>query len=183
MRRDARTDEYDEYGTAPSGGPGPAVAGRAAGSGIAVRVLAAAAVLLALAIVVGTAVGLATGTRQRKLARESSTALVAAEARERAAFTDIGTIRAKSADPKPAVVVATVAFPYDSTDVPFSEELKRKAPVLRAAALSCLGSRTAERLGPAYEAGLKAALRDAFNARLSLGKVEEVWLSDFAVIQ
>lgn len=158
-------------------------AARAAGPSAAVRVLAAAAAFLVLVIAVGTVAGLATGSRQRKLEREAASAEVAAAAKGRAAFTGIGTIRARSADPRPAVVVATVAFPYDASDVPFSEELGRKAAVLRAAALACLEARKAEQLAPAYEAGLKSALRDAFNARLSLGRVEEVWLSDFAVIQ
>ena len=171
MRSGARMDEYG------------ADAGRGAGPGAAARVLAAIAALLALVIIAGTAIGLATGSRQRKLEREASSAEVAAAARGRAAYAGIGTVRAKSADPRPAVVVATIAFPYDSGDKAFSEELLRKAPVLRAAALACLEARRADQLAPAFEAGLKAALRDAFNARLSLGKVEEVWLSDFAVIQ
>jgi hypothetical protein len=46
-----------------------------------------------------------------------------------------------------------------------------------------LSSKKAADLGPAFEGSVKAALRDAFNARLSLGKVTEIWLSDFAVIQ
>ena len=80
-------------------------------------------------------------------------------------------------------MVATIAFPYDSGDVPFAEELSRKAPVLKAAAVALLSSKKAADLGSAFEGTLKAALRDAFNARLSLGKVTEIWLSDFAVIQ
>ncbi len=156
--------------------------GSRAGAG-AVRVLAIVAAALLLAILAGTLVGLASGSRQRKLAGEAAAAAVAAEARGRAAFAGIGTIRAKSADADPAVVVATVAFPYDASDIAFSEELGRKAPVLRAAALAVLESRPADELAPAFEAGVKAAMRDAFNARLSLGRVDEVWLSDFAVIR
>jgi flagellar basal body-associated protein FliL len=79
--------------------------------------------------------------------------------------------------------VATIAFPFDSSDRPFAEELGRKAPVLKAAAVSVLSSKKAAELTPAFEGTLKAALRDAFNARLSLGKVTEIWLSDFTVIQ
>ena len=55
--------------------------------------------------------------------------------------------------------------------------------MLRAAALALLSTKKAADLGPAFEGALKAALRDVFNARLSLGKVTEIWLSDFAVIQ
>jgi flagellar basal body-associated protein FliL len=157
----------------------------AAGPGIfAVRALTAAAVLLALVIVGGSVYGLAAGTRQKKLEREADRAQVAAELRGRASFTGIGTVRAKSADDKATVVVvATIAFPYNAGDLPFAEELGRKAPVLKAVAASVLSSKKAAELAPAFEGAIKAALRDAFNARLSLGKVSEIWLSDFAVIQ
>jgi flagellar protein FliL len=147
------------------------------------RALAVVAGLLVLALAAGTIYGLASGTRQRKLARESDRAAVAAELAGNASFTGIGTLRAKSADAKAAVVVATIAFPYDSGDKAFAEELARKAPVLKAAAESVLSSRKADDLTPAFEGAVKAALRDAFNSRLSLGKVTEIWLSDFAVIR
>jgi len=151
--------------------------------GPAVKALAIIAGALVLALAAGTVYGLAAGTRQRKLVREADSAAVAAELAGRASYTAMGTLRAKSADPKAAVVVATIAFPYDSGDRPFAEELARKAAVLKAAALSVISSKKAAELAPAFEGSLKAALRDAFNARLSLGKVTEVWLSDFAVIQ
>ncbi len=163
--------------------PGREAAAESRAGRAAVRVLALVAAALLLAILAGTVVGLASGSRQRKLAGESAAAAVAAEARGRAAFTGIGTIRAKSADPDPAVVIATLAFPYDASDLAFSEEIGKKAPVLRAAALALLESRRADELGPAFESGIKAAMRDAFNARLSLGRVDEVWLSDFAVVR
>jgi flagellar basal body-associated protein FliL len=153
------------------------------GAGLS-RALALVAGLLALVLVAGSVYAFVTGSRQRKVEREAEGAQLAAELRGRTSFTGIGTLRAKSADPKSAaVVVATIAFPYDAGDRPFAEELGRKAAVLRAAALELLSSRSAAQLGPAYEGALKAALRDAFNARLSLGKVTEIWLSDFALIQ
>ncbi len=154
------------------------------GGELASRALVVAAAALALVIAAGTIYGLAAGTRAKKLEREADKAQVAAELKGRASYTGVGTVRAKSADANSAaVVVATIAFPYDSGDRPFAEELRRKAPVLKAAAASVLSARKAAELAPAFEGSLKAALRDAFNARLSLGKVTEVWLSDFAVIQ
>ncbi|HOX33699.1 MAG TPA: hypothetical protein PLB91_15310 [Spirochaetales bacterium] len=141
------------------------------------KYLAAAAALLVLVIAAGTAFGLAAGTRQRKLEREAD----GGEAP--AAYLSIGTVRARSADPKPAVVVATLAFPYDPADRAFAEELGRKLPALKAAAASCLSRKKAAELAPAYEGAVKAALRDCFNSLLSLGRIEEIWLSDFSVIQ
>jgi flagellar basal body-associated protein FliL len=163
---------------------GDAKPAREAGRGrVAERALVLVVAALALALVAGSVYGLASGTRQKKLIREADKAQVAAELVGRASYTAIGTIRAKSADAKAAVVVATIAFPYDSGDRPFAEELARKAPVLKAVAQSVLSSKKAADLAPAFEGSVKAALRDAFNARLSLGKVTEIWLSEFAVIQ
>jgi Flagellar basal body-associated protein FliL. len=150
---------------------------------LAPRVLAILAGILVLGIASGTIYGFATGSRAKKLEHEADRAQVAVDLAGRTAYTGIGTVRSKSADDKPAVVVATISFPYDSGDRPFAEELERKSGVLKAVSISVLGSRKATDLAPAYEGSLKAALRDAFNARLSLGKVSEIWLSDFAVIQ
>ena len=150
---------------------------------LALRLLVAIVCLLAAVLAAGTIYGLASGSRQKKLAREADRVRTASELAENASYTAIGTVRAKSADAKSAVVVATIAFPYDSRDKGFSEELSRKAPVLKAVAESVLSSKKAADLAPAYEGAVKAELRDAFNSRLSLGKVGEIWLSDFSVIQ
>lgn len=151
----------------------------------AVRGLAVAAVLLALVIVAGTVFAYATGSRQRRLASEAA----AAQARGsglpagQATFTGIGTLRAATIDAKPAIVIATIAFPYDGTDRAFREELIRKAPALKEAAVQWFSRRTAAELAPAYEGRVKSALRDTFNGLLSLGKVSQIWLSDFSVVQ
>ena len=145
-----------------------------------VKVLALLAGLLLLAILAGTIYGLATGSRGKKLAR--------AEAEARApsgslVFSGIGTIRAKTADKAPALVVATVSFPYPAEDKAFAEELDAKRAALRTAATNFFASKRADELAPAYEGVVKAGLRDSLNAILSLGKVEEIWLADFSVLQ
>ena len=121
----------------------PSRARESAGEGSTVlRVLSVGALLLVLAIAAGTIYGFTAGTRQKKLELEADRAQVAAELVGRASFTGIGTVRAKSADAKAAaVIVATIAFPYDSGDRPFAEELGRKGAVLRAAALAILSSK------------------------------------------
>jgi flagellar basal body-associated protein FliL len=148
---------------------------------LAERILLAVAAVVVLALIAGTAVGLATGSRGRKLEREALDELAARSGS--ASYWSIGLVRAKSADPKAAVVVAGVAFPYDPRDRAFAEELERMAPALKAAAIACLERRKAAELSPAYEGAVKAALRDAFNALLSLGEVDEIWLSEFSVIE
>ena len=174
------SDDDPEFRETGEGREGKA----ASRGGVVVRSLAIVALFLAIIVVAGSIYGLSSGTRQKKLSREADSAQVAAELQGRASYTGVGTVRAKSADAGAAVIiVATIAFPYDSSDKSFAEELGRKAPVLKAAAVSVLSAKKAAELAPAFEGTVKAALRDAFNARLSLGKVTEIWLSDFAVIQ
>lgn len=169
--------EYDPRAAAH--GSEAARASRPSGSTRALVLVAAA---IALVIAVGTVVAFASGSRQRKLAREATAAQPQSPGGQ-ATFTDIGTLRAATIDAKPAVVIATIAFPYDGSDRAFEEELIRKAPALKEAAVLWFSRRTAAELAPAYEVGIKAALRDTFNGLLSLGKVNEIWLSDFSVVQ
>ncbi len=136
--------------------------------------------VLVLILAGGTIYGLATGSRAKKLAREKSGQVLKPGY---ATFTGIGTVRASTAGDKPAVVVATVSFPYSASDREFKEELYKKAPALREATVNYFASKTAESLAPAYEGTIKAGLRDYLNGLLSLGRIEEIWLSDFSVVQ
>jgi flagellar basal body-associated protein FliL len=142
-----------------------------------VKTLVVVAALLVLVILAGTVLAVATGSRQRALARDSVTVVEGSD------IFDLGQVRTKSADPKPAVIAAKISFPYPAASVDFREELQRKAPALRAAAITFLTAKKSEELHPAYQGAVKAGLRDAFNALLSLGAVDEVWLTDFAVLR
>jgi flagellar basal body-associated protein FliL len=136
--------------------------------------------VIVLVLVAGSVYGLASGTRAKKLAREAGMAALPAGSN---VFTAIGTIRASTKDSPPSVVVATISFPYPADDPAFAEELEKKTDALKAAALAWFQERTAADLVPAYSGAVKTGLRDSFNALLSLGKVDEIWLSDFSVIE
>jgi flagellar basal body-associated protein FliL len=151
----------------------------AAGSTL-LRALAIVAGILVFVIAVGSVWALATGSRGRKLAHEADAAMAPAGS---AVFTAIGTLRASTKDKPPAVVVATIAFPYPADDHDFAGELEKKTDALRAAAVNWFSGRAAAELAPAYEGTVKAGLRDTFNSMLSLGKVSDLWLSDFAVVR
>jgi len=136
--------------------------------------------VIVLVVIAGSIYGLASGTRARKLAREAGMAALPAGSN---VFTAIGTIRASTKDSPPSVVVATISFPYPADDAAFAEELEKKTSALKAAAVSWFSERSAADLVPAYSGSVKTGLRDSFNALLSLGKVDEIWLSDFSVIE
>ncbi|HUW70844.1 MAG TPA: flagellar basal body-associated FliL family protein [bacterium] len=143
------------------------------------RILAVIIASLLIIIISGTSFAVLTGARSRKLAR----AAVPAESGQTGIFDGIGRIRAKTADKPSAVVVVDVAFPFDSADRQFREELTQRRGELRSAATAFFSGKRAEELSPANEAAVKAGLRDTLNRLLSLGRIEELYFSQFHVVQ
>ncbi|MBU0926362.1 MAG: hypothetical protein KKA67_01300 [Spirochaetes bacterium] len=141
------------------------------------KALAISIAVVAVIIVAGTAYAGVTDSRARKLARAAVPASIA----EAGVYDGLGRIRAKTSDR--AVAIVDIAFPYDASDRQFREELARRRTDLRVAAGSFLSSRRADELGPANEASVKAALRDTLNALLAIGKIEELYFSEFRVIE
>lgn len=143
--------------------------------------LAIAALCLAAALVAGTAYALAAGLPARKAARSAvPPAAIAKLASQDGIYDAIGRVRAKTADG--AIAVAAVAFAYDEGDRPFAEELRLKRAELKAAAEAFFASRRSEELAGSAEASLKAGLRDQLNARLTLGRIGELYLSELQLI-
>ncbi|MCX7023006.1 MAG: hypothetical protein NT080_00105 [Spirochaetes bacterium] len=145
------------------------------------RALFLSAVVLCAVVAAGTVYGLLSGSRARAAARDAANE--AGVASGSAVYLGIGAIRAKTLDEPPAVVVASVSFPYDASSREFKEELFGKRDALRKACESFFASKKAEELHPAFLGRVKAGLRDALNDVLSLGKVETVWFGDYSVIR
>ncbi len=143
--------------------------------------LAIAAICLAAALVAGTAYALAAGLPARKAARAAvPPAELAALSAQEGIYDAIGRVRARTADG--AIAVAAVAFAYDEGDRPFAEELRLKRAELKAAAEAFFASRRSDELAGSAEASLKAGLRDQLNARLTLGRIGELYLSELQLI-
>lgn len=141
------------------------------------RALAVVLAALAIALVSGTAYGVITGSRARKLA------LADAPRDEGAGYFDgLGRIRAKTADDPPALVIVEPIIPYGKGDRAFREELELRRPEIKAAIEAFLSSKKGAELGPAYEASVKSALRDAINSIVELGSVTELYFPVFQVI-
>lgn len=157
------------------------------------RVLAAIALGLVLAIAAGTVYGLASGKRPAPPAApqeaapggEPSDAAPGKEAPavpESGYFTGIGRIRAASAGASPAAVIVSIAFTYDRKDIAFSEELAAKTKAFREIAVAYFGTFTAAALREAGEPDLKAELLKRFNRELRLGRIEELFFSEYLVL-
>ena len=143
------------------------------------RILAVIIASLLVIIISGTSFAVLTGARSRKLAR----AVVPTEAGQTGVFDGVGRIRGKTADQPAAIVIVDIAFPFDASDRQFREELTQKRGELRAAATAFFSTRHAQELSPANESAVKAALRDTLNALLSLGRIEQLYFSQFHIVE
>ena len=158
------------------------------------RILIVIVLLLVAVIVAGTAFGLGRRAPASAVGAEARTAggrsgsegleerRTGAD-RKSAYFTGVGRIRAATTDARPATVIVSIAFPYDKTDVPFSEELAAKTREFRQVAVEFFSSYAGEKLRKTSEAELKAELLRRYNALLRLGKIEAVYFNDYLIVE
>jgi flagellar basal body-associated protein FliL len=106
-------------------------------------------------------------------------------------FTGIGRLRAMlapSARQKSgssgggAAVVITIEFPYDDSDKPFFEELSLNVGRFRSVTLDYFASIPVDSPLLTGEPALKQALLSRYNALLYLGKINELYFSEFMLI-
>ncbi len=169
-----------------------------------VRVLALTACALLAVILAGTIWAFATGSagnarasgaegRDSLSSREltggkrgdpSPESLESADAEGKTAvFADIGVLRARTGDKGPVTVVVTPYFPYPASDVAFREELVSKTRSLRTAMLDWFAMKRVEELESLGEAAVKKELLDRINARLTLGRIETLYFSEYFVVE
>jgi flagellar basal body-associated protein FliL len=106
-------------------------------------------------------------------------------------FTGIGRLRAALAPPARqnndlseggVAVVITIEFPYDDSDKTFFEELSFNAGRFRSVTLDYFSSIPAGDPLLVSEQALKEALLSRYNALLYLGKIKELYFSEFMII-
>ncbi len=98
-------------------------------------------------------------------------------------FTGIGRIRTKSAEPKSAAVMITVAFPYNPHDISFSEELASKVAQFRSETSGYFEALTADELRLKTDAELQRELLARYNAGLRLGFIDVLYITDYVIIE
>jgi flagellar FliL protein len=181
MERNGRPGSrlWDADGFA-SGANGAAPAGRQL---IALyRILLVIVLILAAVIVLGTVYGLLRKALGPGKESTQSTAVEGEESGENAGesiFSGIGKLRVATADPEPETVVISVAFPYDQNDRPFAEELASRIPELKSVTSEYLGAFSAEQLMTLEVTAIKGDLLDRYNALLKLGKISDLYVTDF----
>jgi flagellar basal body-associated protein FliL len=98
-------------------------------------------------------------------------------------FTGIGRFRVVTADTPPMTIVISIAFPYNSADIAFTEELDAKIQDFRNIASAYFSAHTAAELRQANESRIKAELVRRYNGILHLGQIAVLYFNDFMIIE
>lgn len=103
---------------------------------------------------------------------------------EMAAFTGISTIRitplaSPDSEENPAILVITPWFSYPADDTEFYEELSRKRTLITSILTYYFSSKTKEEIIALPEETIKNALLTEINGNLSLGKISQLYFTDF----
>ncbi|MDR1302293.1 MAG: flagellar basal body-associated FliL family protein [Treponema sp.] len=98
-------------------------------------------------------------------------------------FTGIGRFRVVTADAPPMTIVISIAFPYNSADRAFTEELDAKIQDFRNIASAYFSAHTAVELRQANESLIKAEIVRRYNGILHLGQIEVLYFNDFMIIE
>jgi flagellar basal body-associated protein FliL len=129
----------------------------------------------------GASGGTASISGKRLFSAKKDVAAIEASA-DAALFSDIGVLRASTADKNGAVIIVQPYFPYPSDDIAFREELVKKTRTIRSFMLDWFSTRTVAEIKSLGETEVKQALLDGVNGLLVLGKLDTVWFSEFMVL-
>jgi flagellar basal body-associated protein FliL len=140
------------------------------------RILVTIVLVLVLVLVAGTAYVFISRAFNP---RDGETAAREEAPGEENIFSGLGTMRISTRGENPETVIITIAFPYDSGDIPFSEELVSRIPDFKAAIAEYIGALSAEELHGKEQPEINGALLSKFNALLRLGQLKELFFIDF----
>jgi flagellar basal body-associated protein FliL len=140
------------------------------------RILAGMLVLIVLAIVAGTMYAIIFKPDE-KVPEQN----IDVQFKDRI-FTGIGRIRTKSAEPKSAAVIITIAFPYNPDDTTFSEELASKVAQFRNETIHYFEAFTADELREKSDDAIQKELLARYNALLRLGFIDVLYVTDYMII-
>jgi len=117
-----------------------------------------------------------------RLGRPAETTVreTAAQTGETRVFSGLGRLRIPLANS--SILILSIAFPYNAGDTAFTEELAAKIGDFRAIASGYFSALPAERVIQFDEDTIKQELLRRLNADLRLGRISELYFSDFMII-
>ena len=97
-------------------------------------------------------------------------------------FSGIGRLRVPTAEPEPGVVIIFVSFFFNPNDRAFSEELVLRIRDFRDIIEDYIASYSIAELSIMDEEIIKLELLARFNAILRLGRIDDLFFSDFMIM-
>ncbi|MDR1390364.1 MAG: flagellar basal body protein FliL [Treponema sp.] len=94
-------------------------------------------------------------------------------------FSNIGKLRIATAGSESETVIISVAFPYNQNDRAFAEELASRLGEFKSLTVEYLGAFTADQLMSLEVSAIKGDLLERYNALLKLGRINDLYISDF----
>lgn len=99
-----------------------------------------------------------------------------------AIYSEIGQIRATSADKKEAATIVLHPFlEYDATNIPLQEELAKKKEVIRASISEWFLSHTWLYIEAQKEHDIKSELMKDINSKLDMGSISAIYFEKFTI--
>ncbi|MCR4939474.1 MAG: flagellar basal body-associated FliL family protein [Treponemataceae bacterium] len=141
-------------------------------------------ILISLVIAIGllSALLFLTGSLNKTDAASVQTAYIEEAAQEGydfAVFDGIGSLRLSTCDEDPVPVVLSIYFYYSADDSLYYEELCTKTRALKAVITSYFSSQTVAQLRKKGESTVKTQLKSMLNKELVLGKIDELYFSEY----
>ncbi len=154
------------------------------------KILLAIIAALLLVILIGTIIGLATKKTQTPevlIAQGKAVSLMAPADTEDLAYFELGSIRISTAQADSeeggSILVLSPWLAYPAGDTVFYEELFRKSGSIKGIFQAYFSSRTKNQLLTETEERISKIIMDEINAELALGKVSDIYFTDYIFLE
>ncbi len=139
-------------------------------------------IALIIIIAVGTVIALISNKGKKNDLQETTES--PAEIRgNKGMYSDLGRLRAVSADEPPSPIVIFPVLEYDSTDKNFEEELVQKKEEIRQIILAWFSNYKRHEVYSMSEVEIKKDLLNCINANLSLSKIKKIYFKEFVILE
>ncbi len=132
-------------------------------------------------IAIGTVFGLLNkkNTKNEVIEKESPASIRG----DKGLYSDLGRLRAISADNPPCPIVIFPILEYDSNDKDFEEELVQKKEELRQIILAWFANYKKHEIYSMPELEIKKSLLYSMNSILSLSKIKKIYFKEFVILE
>jgi flagellar basal body-associated protein FliL len=141
-------------------------------------------------ILIGTIIGLAGKKKQTPellISQGKAVSLMAPSNTEEVSYFELGTIRiscaAADSEEGGSLMVITPWLAYPAGDTVFYEELSRKSGSIKGIFQAYFSARSKNQLLTETEEHIEAVIKDEINADLALGKISDIYFTDYLFLE